>query len=138
ESFGSCEAAHTSAEISAAGALAEQAAAQGITYTVSSGDTGAEGCDNLSEIVATGAVSVNFLASTPFNVAVGGTIFNEGTQSGKYWSSSLPLAETALSYIRTSGTKAVLSHNAGARTQILQPAAGGQAHSSANLPGSLE
>ncbi len=99
ESFGSCEAAHTSAEISAAGALAEQAAAQGITYTVSSGDTGAEGCDNLSEIVATGAVSVNFLASTPFNVAVGGTIFNEGTQSGKYWSSSLPLAETALSYI---------------------------------------
>ncbi len=99
ESFGACEADRTSAEISAQGALAEQAAAQGITYMVSTGDTGAEGCDNLGETVAQGPISVNFLASTPFNVAVGGTIFNEGTQSSKYWGSAPPLAETALSYI---------------------------------------
>jgi len=100
ESFASCEAGHTDAEIAAQGALAEQAAAQGIAYMVSSGDAGAEGCDNPNvEQVATGPISVNYLASTPFNISVGGTIFNEGTQSSKYWSSSPPLAETALSYI---------------------------------------
>lgn len=99
ESFSSCEAVRTDAEITAQGALAEQAAAQGITYMVSTGDTGAEGCDNLAELVATGPVSVNYLASTPFTIAVGGTIFNEGTQTSKYWSASPPLAETALSYI---------------------------------------
>ena len=99
ESFSSCEAFFTSAEAAAVKALAEQAAAQGITYLVSTGDTGAEGCDNLSEQVATGPISVNMLASTPFNTAVGGTIFNEGNQSSKYWGSAPPLAETALSYI---------------------------------------
>lgn len=99
ESFGSCEAVRTDAEITAQGSLAEQAAAQGITYLVSTGDTGAEGCDDLSEQVAGGPVSVNYLASTPFTVAVGGTIFNEGTQNSKYWTGSAPLAETALSYI---------------------------------------
>jgi hypothetical protein len=100
ESFGACEAAFTSAQAAGVASLAEQAAAQGITYIVSSGDSGAEGCDNPNfEQVATGSISVNMLASTPFNVAVGGTMFNEGTQSSKYWGSSPPLAETALSYI---------------------------------------
>jgi hypothetical protein len=99
ESFGSCEAAFTSSEASAVSLLAEQAAAQGITYMVSTGDTGAPGCDNLSETVATGPISVNLLASTPFNIAVGGTMFNENGQDSKYWGTSPPLAETALSYI---------------------------------------
>ncbi len=76
-----------------------KAAAQGITYMVSTGDTGSAGCDDLSETVAQHPVSVNLLASTPFSVAVGGTMFNENRQDSKYWSSALPLAETALSYI---------------------------------------
>src|SRR4030095_6771662 len=99
ESFGSCEAALTRPEAMAASVMAEQAAAQGITYLVSTGDTGAPGCDNLGETVATGPVSVNLLASTKFNIAVGGTMFNENGQNSKYWSSSPPLATTALSYI---------------------------------------
>jgi hypothetical protein len=100
ESFGSCEAAYTSADAAGISSLAQQAAAQGITYFVATGDSGAEGCDNPNaEQTASGPVSVNVLASTPYNVAVGGTIFNEGSQSSKYWSSATPLAETALSYI---------------------------------------
>ena len=98
ESFGLCEAAMGQAEISGLNALAQQAAAQGITYTVAAGDTGAPGCDNLSETTATGPISVNGLASTPFTVAVGGTIFNENNQNSKYWSSTAGL-NTALSYI---------------------------------------
>ena len=98
ESFGSCEAAFTSAEAMEKSALAEQAAAEGITYFVSSGDSGAEGCDDPnSERVAVGPISVNLLASSPYVVAVGGTEFNEG--SGNYWNPSTTSLETALSYI---------------------------------------
>lgn len=100
ESFGSCEAAYTQPQADGMTMLAQQAAAQGITYMVSTGDNGAEGCDNPNaETVAQGPVSVNILASTAFNVAVGGTMFNENGQSSKYWGSSGPVAETALSYI---------------------------------------
>jgi hypothetical protein len=97
ESFGICEQHVTSAELTGFSSLAQQAAAQGITYIVSTGDTGSSGCDNLSETVATGPIAVNALASTPFTVAVGGTIFNESGKDSTYWSSSGLL--TALKYI---------------------------------------
>ena len=99
ESFGSCEANASSSEIAGLSSLAEQAAAQGITYVVSSGDTGSAGCDNLSETTATGPVSINVLASTPFNVAVGGTQFNENGRPSTYWSANTAAAVTALKYI---------------------------------------
>lgn len=99
ESFGSCEYFATDARLQEIHALAEQAAAQGITYFVSSGDSGAEGCDDPSSPPAQYPVSVNALASTPFNVAVGGTMFNEGATPSKYWASTAAPAETALSYI---------------------------------------
>ena len=99
ESFGICEAFVSNAEKTGFSALAEQAAAQGITYIVSSGDTGSAGCDNLGETTATGPISVNALASTPFNVAVGGTIFNESGHPSTYWSASTTAPVTALKYI---------------------------------------
>jgi pseudomonalisin len=80
ESFGACEAAYLNltAQATAIASLAEQAAAQGITYVVAAGDAGAEGCDDFNtETSARGPLSVNALASTPFTVAVGGTMFNE-------------------------------------------------------------
>jgi hypothetical protein len=88
ESFGVCEAALTSTDLASISALNEQAAAQGITHTVSSGDTGSAGCDNLGESIASGPVSVNALASTPFTVAVGGTIFNDTASPSTYWNST--------------------------------------------------
>ena len=70
------------------------AAAQGITVCVASGDSGAAGCDYASQTtVAMGGYAVNGLGSTPYNVSVGGTQFNEA--GGTYWSSS----NTALGYI---------------------------------------
>ncbi len=88
ESFSGCEAMATSAQVTAVSQLAEQAAAEGITYIVGSGDTGSAGCDHLSETTATGPLSVNLLASTPFTVAVGGTQFNENGNDSLYWSST--------------------------------------------------
>jgi len=102
ESFGKCEAGVTSTEAQGISMLAEQAAAQGITYVVAAGDNGAEGCDYPgAETVATGPISVNVLAATPYNVAVGGTQFNENGQDSKYWNSTNNKAngESAISYI---------------------------------------
>ncbi len=105
ESFGSCEANFTSAEATAVSSLAQQAAAEGITYIVSTGDSGAEGCDDPnSETVATHPSSVNLLAANPYVLAVGGTIFNEGANSSKYWSAtngslSADSIGSAISYI---------------------------------------
>ena len=56
--------------------LWEQAAAQGITVLVSSGDNGSAGCDDdNTQDFATGGQAVSGWASTPYNVAVGGTDF---------------------------------------------------------------
>jgi hypothetical protein len=99
ESFSGCELFATDAQLAFTYGLAEQAAAQGITYFVSTGDNGAAGCDDPSVAPATQPVSVNLLASTPFNVAVGGTMFNENGQDIKYWGTEPPVIESAISYI---------------------------------------
>ncbi len=101
ESYGDCEANYTAAEGQFYASLAQQAAAEGITYTVASGDSGAEGCDDPgSETVATGPISVNVLAATPYDIAVGGTQFNENGNYSAYWNSSNDSTNSsALSYI---------------------------------------
>jgi hypothetical protein len=100
ESFGTCEAGATAAEATNISQLAEQAAAEGITYIVSAGDTGSAGCDNRTETQATGPFSVNVLASSPFTVAVGGTQFNENGNDALYWNTSNDQSlKSARSYI---------------------------------------
>jgi hypothetical protein len=102
ESFGDCEANFTSAQSAGVAGLAQQAAAQGITYLVAAGDSGSAGCDDPdTETVATKGLAVNLLASTPYTMAVGGTLFNEDGHDSTYWSStnSNPTQESALSYI---------------------------------------
>ncbi|MFP5235863.1 MAG: Ig-like domain repeat protein [Acidobacteriota bacterium] len=52
----------------------QQAAAQGIAVTVSAGDSGSAGCeDHQTEQSATYGYQVSGFASTPYNIAVGGT-----------------------------------------------------------------
>jgi len=89
ESFGLCEAYFTSAEAQAVSALAQQAAAEGITSMVSAGDNGAEGCVNPNASSANNApLGVNMLASSQYTVAVGGTMFNDTSNPATYWSST--------------------------------------------------
>jgi trimeric autotransporter adhesin len=79
--------------------LWEQAAAQGITVMVSTGDAAAAGCDNdNTQFYAVNGTGVSGLASTPYNVAVGGTdfyysSFNQGStavdnQLATYWNTT--------------------------------------------------
>jgi hypothetical protein len=57
--------------------LWEQAAAQGISVTVAAGDNGSAGCDDFNtENVANQGLAVNGLASTPYDMAVGGTDYD--------------------------------------------------------------
>ena len=80
-SFGACEAQMGTTENTFYNNLWQQAAAQGISVFVSSGDSGAAGCSPSNSTTGSG-LGVNGLASTPYNVAVGGTEFSEG--SGSY------------------------------------------------------
>ena len=99
-SFGGCEA-EFGGEASADSAMAEQAAAQGISFMAASGDAGGEGCDDPNtETVATGPISVTLPASTPFTTAVGGTMFDEGADASLYWdSTNQPNLGSASGYI---------------------------------------
>jgi trimeric autotransporter adhesin len=87
--------------------LWQQAAAQGISVTVATGDSGSAGCDNPgAESEATDGLAVNGLASTPYDIAVGGTDFDV-LYSNFYpsfleyvdVSNTLPYHRGALSYI---------------------------------------
>jgi len=78
----------------------EQASAQGITVVVATGDQGSAACDSAAESVD--GLAVNGLASTPYDVAVGGTSFNQTLESsGNYWNSANApgTLASALSYI---------------------------------------
>ncbi len=84
-SFGNCEAG-LGAENSFFNGLWEQAAAQGITVTVSAGDPGSAGCDDFNTAtVATHGLAVSGIASTPFNIAVGGTDFDDAGTQSTFW-----------------------------------------------------
>ena len=74
ESFLECELHLGTAGNQFENALWQQAAAEGITVFVASGDGGSAGCDNFNTaMVATEGLAVNGLSSTPYNVSVGGT-----------------------------------------------------------------
>ncbi len=85
-------------------AMWQQGAAEGITILVDTGDGGSATCDDNSTFAQFG-LSVSGLASTPYNVAVGGTDFNDFTSTNSqcaYFSctnSVLPTTLSALSYI---------------------------------------
>jgi trimeric autotransporter adhesin len=74
--------------------LWEQAAAQGITGIVSAGDNGSAACDNDNNEYATGGLGISGLASTPYNVAVGGTDFyysdylSGAASTSNYWNTT--------------------------------------------------
>ncbi len=73
-SFGECELQLTTAENALISSWWQQAATQGIAVTVATGDNGSAGCDNNStETAATNGLAVSGYASTPYNIAVGGT-----------------------------------------------------------------
>jgi subtilase family serine protease len=100
-SYGQCEAENGAASNAAFNAVFQQAVTEGISVFVAAGDEGAASCD-AGATGATHGIGVSAWASTPYNVAVGGTDFGDtyaGTSS-TYWSSTNTATYgSALSYI---------------------------------------
>jgi subtilase family serine protease len=100
-SFGECEAGNGATANAAYNSTYQQAVAEGVSVYVAAGDSGAAGCD-LNQTSATHGIGVSGFASTPYNVAVGGTDFGDsfaGTNS-MYWNSTNSSTfESALSYV---------------------------------------
>ena len=99
-SFGECEAMISPTESAFYNTLWQQAAAEGITVFVSSGDAGSSLCDIPNEYIATSyGLGVNGLASTPYNVAVGGTEFAEPSIN-TFWNTTVnPDLSSAKGYV---------------------------------------
>ena len=103
-SFGECEQSLGQDANEALAQTWEQAAAQGISVTVASGDSGSAGCDDPDqEGSAQLGLAVSGYASTPYNIAVGGTDYDVLVSDfAKYVGTSNAAASyyrTALSYI---------------------------------------
>ncbi|HVH70784.1 MAG TPA: peptidase S53, partial [Candidatus Dormibacteraeota bacterium] len=100
-SYGQCETVNGAAANAAYNSAYQQAVAEGVSVFVAAGDSGAAGCDN-SVAEATHGIAVNAFASTPNNIAVGGTDFSDtysGTNSTYWNSSNTPAFGSAISYI---------------------------------------
>jgi len=92
ESYGSCEANLGTTGNAFFNSLWQQAAAEGITVVISAGDNGSAGCDPApapaNQNAATKGLAVSGFASTPFNVALGGTDFDDAANQTTYWNTN--------------------------------------------------
>jgi subtilase family serine protease len=105
-SFGNCESVAGSSSVTFWDTLFQQAAAEGISVFVSSGDSGAAGCDgDFNPPPANPApISPNYICSSSYATCVGGTEFNDTNDPSAYWSSSnSSYLESAYGYIPEGG-----------------------------------
>ena len=142
ESYGSCEAGLGTGGNAFYNALWQQAAAQGITVVISAGDNGSAACDPAAapanQDAATLGLAVSGIASTPYNIAMGGTDFDDVGNQSTFWNTTnssttaLPIPASAKGYIpektwndtcaaagsTTAYTAAIINSNAGTGTDL--------------------
>src|SRR5713101_3742642 len=108
ESYGACETNLGATGNAFYNSLWQQAAAEGITVVISAGDNGSAGCDPApapaNQNAATKGLAVSGFASTPFNLALGGTDFDDANNQVTFWttantSTTPPVPASALGYI---------------------------------------
>jgi pseudomonalisin len=125
-SFGACEASMGSSGNAFYNALWQQAAAQGISVFISAGDSGSAGCDNPgSNSRASHGLGVNGLASTPYNVAVGGTTFDDANAAAYWRTTNASNGSSAIGYIPEKTWNESAYTSANATTNNLYAGSGG-------------
>jgi subtilase family serine protease len=100
-SYGECEALNGATSNAAYSSAYQQAVLEGVSVFVSSGDEGAASCD-ADQSHATHGIGVSAFASTPYNVAVGGTDFSDTFQgtNATYWNAvNTTYYASAISYV---------------------------------------
>jgi len=129
-SYASCERDMGVAELAFYNQLWEQAASEGISVFVASGDAGAAGCSAGADVTGKSA-AVNGMCSSPYATCVGGTEFNDGANPGQYWSAqNSSQFGSALGYIpeavwnesAANGGAGLWASGGGASTVYAQPA----------------
>jgi len=100
-SFSTCEIDDGPAIVYSWDTLFSQAASQGISVVVSSGDSGAAACDEyFATTPASQQRSINSICASSYITCVGGTEFSDSANPSLYWSSSNSSTMTsALGYI---------------------------------------
>ena len=101
-SFGLCEQEAGTSGVDFWDTLFQQAAGEGISVFVSSGDSGASGCDNAFTTPPASPMpnSPNYICSSSYATCVGGTEFNDTSNPSAYWNSTNGTGfSSALSYI---------------------------------------
>jgi hypothetical protein len=93
ESFGDCELALGSGGNAFFNSLWQMGSAEMITIVVSTGDSGSAACDspntNVNDALpASNGLQISGIASTPFNVAVGGTDFDQLSSPTSFWNTT--------------------------------------------------
>ncbi len=83
-SYGGCEADFSDTDTAFYTNVWAQAAAQGISVMVASGDSGVAGCQNSTDATGT-TFGVNGLGSSPYATCVGGTQFLDTDNPSNYW-----------------------------------------------------
>ncbi len=88
-SYGECESELGTSAAQSWAEILEEASAEGVSVFVSSGDSGSAGCDQ-DATIATHGLAVNGLASSSYDVAVGGTDFDDlATKTvATYWNTT--------------------------------------------------
>jgi subtilase family serine protease len=108
ESFGNCESSLGTTTNQFFNNLWSQAATEGITVIVSTGDNGSAGCENpdpnstLPQPASTG-LAVSGIASTPFNTAIGGTDFNQLNNQSTFWNTTPTTGPTGQTQLTAKG-----------------------------------
>ena len=100
-SYGECETLNGAAANAAFYSTYQQAAAEGTSVYVAAGDSGAASCDQ-NQTAASHGITVSGMASTPYDVAVGGTDFSDTSSNtnSTYWNSgNTPTYASARSYV---------------------------------------
>jgi hypothetical protein len=104
-SWGGCEYDSGSGAVKYWDAVFQQAAAEGISSFVCSGDAGAAGCDGYFDTPPAdpAPISPNFICASSYATCVGGTEFNDFANPGLYWGNNNSGLGSALSYIPEGG-----------------------------------
>ena len=104
-SFGACESEAGPTGVKFWNRLFEQAAGEGISVLVASGDSGASGCDAAFSAPPADPEpnSPNYICSSSYATCVGGTEFNDSGDPSRYWNSGYGADPTAIGYIPEGG-----------------------------------
>jgi subtilase family serine protease len=132
-SFGACELEVSSQSVDFWDGLFEQAAGEGISVFVSSGDSAASGCDTAftTPPASPNPNSPNYICSSSYATCVGGTEFNDASNPTVYWNASNGTGlKSVISYIpegawneplNSSSAPQVAGTGGGVSTVILTP-----------------